>query len=85
MGEKMFDNRYIKDSIGSIRHFMNLYWTSSGCCKHGKETTRCFGHNAAYKEEAEARAKNLIKKYPQTKDVLSDILGELNILLEDKP
>lgn len=69
----MFDDKYIKDSIDSIRHFMDLYWTSSGCCKHVKETTRCFGHNAAYKEEAIAKAKWLIKEYPQTKDVLADI------------
>jgi hypothetical protein len=80
----MFDDKYIKDSIDSIRYFMDLYWTSSGCYRHGKETTRCLGHNAAYKEEAESRAKKLIKEYPQTKNVLSDILGGFNILLEDK-
>jgi hypothetical protein len=81
----MFDDKYIKDSIDSVRYFMDLYWTSSGCCKHGKETARCFGHNAAYKEEAEARAEKLINKYPQTKDVLSDILGNSSILSGDKP
>jgi hypothetical protein len=73
----MFDDKYIKDSIDKIQYCMDLYWTVSGCCKHGEEITRCFGHNAAYKEEAEIRTKKLIKKYPQTKDVLSYIFGEL--------
>jgi hypothetical protein len=81
--EKMFDDKYIKDTIELVRYKMNLYWTSSGCHKHGKKTVRCYGHNAAWQEEAVSIAKRLIKEYPQTKDTLSDILGEKSMLLEE--
>lgn len=75
----MFDDKYLRDTIETVRYQMDLYWTSTGCCKHGKELPRCLGHNAAYKNEAVCIAKRLVKEYPQTKNLLSDILeGSLN-------
>jgi hypothetical protein len=82
--KKMFDSKYIKDTIALVRHKMNLYWTSSGCHKHGKKTVRCYGHNAAHKKEAVVIAKKLIKEYPQTKAMLSDIFAKDSMLLEDQ-
>jgi hypothetical protein len=41
--KKMFDSKYIKDTIALVRHKMNLYWASSGCHKHGNKTCPFYG------------------------------------------